>query len=173
VVALSVYYKCLYRKITFSIDNDASIEPAIQMRSVVLTITDSHGTSSNKSVDVEVRLVNDQTLNISIPEDMVTFVEDSGPLQIFLNPTVIDDPDDDPDMRSSIFSATLILYGHNGGYEWLSFIPITDDNITGSFRDGVLQLMGFGTVDEYQEVNMITFVCHILCLIAHRHCLYV
>ena len=143
-----------YRQITFSIDNDTHIEPTLQMRSVVLTVTDSRGTSSNKSVDVDVRLVNDQTLNISIPVDMVTFVENSGPLQIFPNATMIYDPDDNLDMRSEILSASLILYGHNGGYEWLSFNAVTDDDITGSFSDGVLQLMGSGTVEEYEEVSM-------------------
>jgi len=149
------------------------------MRSVVLTVTDSFGTSSNKSVSVDILLVNDQTINISIPVDMITFVEDSGPLQIFPNATVIDDPDDDLDMRSVIFSASLILYGHNEGYEWLSFNLTTDSNITGSFSDGVLRLMGSGNVNEYQEVNMLIILfcsfCknHLLLLIAHKNWLYV
>jgi len=142
---------------------------------VVLTVTDSLGTFSNKSVSVDVLLVNDQSLNISIPVDMVTFVEDSGPLQIFPNATVIDDPDDDLDMRSVIFSASLILYGHNEGYEWLSFNVTTDDNISESFSDGVLRLMGSGTVDEYEEVNynFILLILYIQFVIAFRHRLYV
>ena len=141
------------RLITFSIDNDTQIEPSLQMRSVVLTVTDQKGTSSSKSVDVDVLLVNDQSLNISIPVDMLTFVEESGPLQIFPDGVVIVDPDDNVDMRSEIISATLILYGHSDQYEWLSFNTTANSNITGIFRNGILQLMGSGTVNNYQEVS--------------------
>ena len=144
----------LCRQISFSIQNDTEIEPDVEIRTVSLMVTDSLGTNSSKPVEISITLVNDQSLNITIPEDNVTFIEDSGQVQLFVTAPIITDPDDNPQQRSVIHAAYIFLYDdYDEDFEWLSFnsSPLYD-NITGYFDDYYLCLSGPGTVDQYEEV---------------------
>jgi len=114
-------------------------------------VTDSFSINSSKPVEVSITLVNDQSLNISLPQDTVTFIEDSEKLQLFVTAPEINDPDDNPYQRSVIYSASLFLSGHNREFEWLSFNS-SSTNIVGSFDGNLLQLIGNATVDDYEEV---------------------
>lgn len=117
-------------------------------------VTDSFGTKSSKPVEINITLINDQSLNISLPQDTVIFVEDSDQLQLFFTAPVINDPDDNSDQRSVIYSASLVLSGHNREFEWLSFntSSMYSNDIMGSFDDNLLQLIGNATVDDYERV---------------------
>ena len=116
-------------------------------------VTDSFGTNSSKPVEISITLVNDRSPNISLPEDNVMFIEDSGQVQLFVTAPNITDPDDNPQQRSVIHSAYICLYYHNVAFEWLSFnsSPL-HDNIMGYFDRNTLHLSGNGTVDQYEEV---------------------
>ena len=116
-------------------------------------VTDSFGTNSSKPVEIIIALVNDQSPSISLPEDNVMFIEDSGRVQLFVTAPNITDPDDNPQQRSVIYLAYIDLNYHNVAFEWLSFNGSSfNDNITGYFNGNGLYLDGGGTVDQYEEV---------------------
>ena len=143
----------MYRQISFSINNDTEIEPSVQMRTVFLTVTDLRGSNSSKPVEVNITLVNDQPPRISLPEDIVTFTEDSGPLQLFPTAPNITDPDDNRYQRSVIQSAYLYLDYHDTDFERLSFNSSSLNNdIVGSFNGSYLYLRGNATIEDYEEV---------------------
>ena len=143
----------MHRQISFSIDNDTEIEPSVQMRTVFLTVTDSLGSNSSKPVGVNITLVNDQLPRISLPENNVTFIEDSGPLQLFPTAPNITDPDDNRYQRSVIQSAYQYLDYHDSDFERLSFNSSSLNNdIEGSFDGYYLDLSGNATIEDYEEV---------------------
>jgi len=157
---------CVYRQISFSIENDTEIEPGVQIRTVSLTVTDSFGTNSSKAVSISVTLVNDHAPSILLPEDNVTFIEDTGQVQLFATPPNITDLDDNPRQRSVINSAYVLPYDpyNFSDSEWLSFnngLPY--NNITGLFYNGYLELQGTETIEEYEQVHtkLYTYVYHI------------
>ena len=147
---------CVSRQISFSIQNDTEIEPGIQIRTVSLTVTDSFGINSSKAVDISITLINDHPPSISLSEDNVTFIEDTGQVQLFVTPPNITDLDDNPYQRSVIDSAYLCLfdlYDLDDGNEWLSFNNgLLYNSIMGSFDGYCLLLNGTGTIEEYEEV---------------------
>ena len=126
-------------------------------------VTDLFGVNGSKSIEVNITLINDQPPNISLPASNVTFMEDMGQLQLFTTAPNISDPDDNPNQRSIIYSASLVLLGHNSDFERLTFNDSSSYNnsIVGSFNGDILQLSGNGTVDDYKEVCMYvhTSVC--------------
>lgn len=146
------------RQIRFSIQNDTEIEPNIQLRTVLLTVTDSIGTNSSKSLEVNITLVNDQRPSISLPEGNVTFIEGSGPLQLFVTAPNITDPDDRPYQRSAIVYVYIHLYYYSNfdsNFERLSFNDSSLNNsIVGSYSDYYLDLHGSATIEDYEQVSM-------------------
>lgn len=133
------------------------------MRRVTLIVTDSNGINSSKPVEINITLVNDQPPHISLPEDSVNFIEDSGLLQLFPTAPNITDPDDNPYQRSVIYSAYLDLYNHDPDFESLTFISSLNDNIVGSFDGYYLVLSGNATIEEYEEVWYI-----VMCMLYSR-----
>lgn len=143
----------MHRQISFSIDNETEIEPSVQMRTVFLTVTDSLGSNSSKPVEVNITLVNDQPPRISLPEDNVTFIEDSGPLQLFPTAPNITDPDDNLYQRSVIQSAYLYLYVYDSNFERLFFNSSSlSSDIMASYYGYYLYLSGNATIEDYEEV---------------------
>ena len=141
------------RQISFSIQNDTEIEPGIQMHTISLTVTDLFGTNSSKPVEVNITLVNDQQPSISLPEDIVTFIEGSSPLQLFTIAPNITDPDDSPYQRSIITCALLCPNYHDPDFEELSFNSSSLNNvIEGSMDNDCLLLSGNATIEDYEEV---------------------
>ena len=124
------------------------IEPSSTPREVRLIINDGLNNSDSVSLMIAINLVNDEPPLVDLPYPSITWVEDSGPLQLFSSSVKIVDLDD-----NSLFfmtSATLELRNYNSNYEQLA-INCSQLGIHCDFEAGVLTLNGEQPIHVYQQ----------------------
>ena len=123
-----------------------SREPSSAPREVSLSVSDGLNESDSATLTVAINLINDESPVVILPYASITWVEDSGLLQLFnLSAVEIVDLDD-----NSLESATLELQNHDPAYESLQ-VNCSTFGLTCSFWSGVLTLIGQQDIDVYQQ----------------------
>ena len=139
--AFAGYLESLYFT---SIDREPSNTP----RGVSLIVSDGVDQSAPATLTITVNLINDEPPALTLPYTTTTWVEDSGPLQLFSSPVEITDPDD-----NSLFLlqwATLELISHDPSYETLE-INCSSIGLICNFYNGTLTLTGSQSVATYEQ----------------------
>ncbi len=126
-------------------------EPLGSQRSISLTVNDGTNSSSPTTVVVIIELVNDEAPSVVLPSNVLTYIENSGAVPIFISDPTIQDLDDNALFNLS--SATLQL----GGSADLSSEQLTID-CTGTlflscvWDSGILTISGDASISTYQQV---------------------
>jgi hypothetical protein len=126
-------------------------EPLGAPRSISLTVNDGTNSSAPAAVLVTIELVNDEAPSIILPSNILTYVENSGAVPIFISNPTIQDLDDNGLFNLSL--ATLQL----GGSADLSSEQVTID-CTGTpflscvWDSGILSISGDASISTYQQV---------------------
>ena len=126
-------------------------EPVGAARSISLTVNDGTNSSDPATVMVTIELVNDEAPSIILPSNMLTYVENSGAMPIFISDPTIQDLDD-----NALFNLSLATLQLGGGAD-LSYEELTVD-CTGTpflscvWDSGTLSISGYASISTYQQV---------------------
>ena len=124
-------------------------EPSYAPRSVSLTVNDGTNSSSSVTVEVDILPVNDEVPTVTLPNSILTYVEDSGASQIFVTDPVIRDLDDN--VLFNLSSATLQLGNADLDNEQLSVDCSETPFLTCVWEEGVLEIRGSANVSVYEK----------------------
>ena len=124
-------------------------EPSYAARSISLTVNDGVNSSSPVTVEVEILPVNDEVPSITLPYDILTYTEDSGPSLIFTSDPIIIDLDDNT--RFNLSSATLILGNADLNNEQLTVDCTDTPFLSCVWEEGILEIRGEANVSVYEQ----------------------
>ena len=125
-------------------------EPSSGSRTVTVIVNDGETDSEPVSITLDIELVNDEVPVVDLASDTLSYIEDSGFVQLFPQPPTITDFDDNSMFRMQ--NATVELIGMNSNFERLSVDCNSEPDIRCTYENSVLTIIGNASVATYEQI---------------------